>query len=112
VENWWIYNNPPNSPKTTWGNLGLGLTDPNTPIAVYAILGTLSTDRAPNSGFYQVTATSASAPNVFIDVDPNPNPVGGVVLPTNTLVILAPYLALAGLVIAVSAVVVVKRRRD
>jgi len=71
VENWWIHNNPPNSPKTTWGNLGLGLTDPNTPIAVYA--------RA--------------------------------VLPTNTLVILAPYLALAGLIAAVSAVVVVKKRR-
>jgi len=38
--------------------------------------------------------------------------VGGVVVPTNTLAILSPYLALAGLVIAVSAVVVVKRRRD
>jgi hypothetical protein len=38
--------------------------------------------------------------------------VGGVVVPTNTLAILSPYLAIAGLVIAVSAVVVVKRRRD
>jgi len=36
--------------------------------------------------------------------------VGGVVLPTNKLEILAPYLPLAGLVAAVSAVVVVKRR--
>jgi len=39
-------------------------------------------------------------------------PVGGVVMPTNTLAIAAPYLALAGLIVAVSAVVVVKRRRD
>jgi Tol biopolymer transport system component len=38
-------------------------------------------------------------------------PVGGVVSPTNKLEILTPYLALAGLVIAVSVVVVVKRRR-
>ena len=40
------------------------------------------------------------------------NPVGGVVLPTNTLAILAPFAALAGLVVAVSALVVVKKRRD
>jgi hypothetical protein len=39
-------------------------------------------------------------------------PVGGVVMPTNTLAVTAPYLALAGLVIAVSAVVLVKKRRD
>jgi len=38
-------------------------------------------------------------------------PVGGVVVPTNKLEILTPYLALAGLVAAVSAVVVVKKRR-
>jgi hypothetical protein len=37
-------------------------------------------------------------------------PVGGVVMPINTLAITAPYLALAGLIVAVSAVVVVKRR--
>jgi len=39
-------------------------------------------------------------------------PVGGIVMPTNKLEILAPYLALAGLIAAVSAVVVVKKRRD
>jgi hypothetical protein len=38
--------------------------------------------------------------------------VGGVVMPTNTLAILTPYLALAGLIAAVSAVVAVERRRD
>jgi hypothetical protein len=38
--------------------------------------------------------------------------VGGVVVPTNKLEILTPYLALAGLLAVVSAVVVVKRRRD
>ena len=39
-------------------------------------------------------------------------PVGGVVMPTNTLAVAAPYLALAGLIVAVSAVVAVKKRRD
>ena len=38
-------------------------------------------------------------------------PVGGVTLPTNKLGIVTPYLALAGLIAALSAVVVVKRRR-
>jgi len=59
-------------------------------------------------------------PGVKIPLDPTasivnqvaPNPVGGVVMSTNKLEILTPYIALAGLVIAVSAVVVVKRRRD
>jgi hypothetical protein len=37
-------------------------------------------------------------------------PVGGAVMPTNKLEIITPYLALAGLVMAVSAVVVRKRR--
>jgi hypothetical protein len=39
-------------------------------------------------------------------------PVGGVVMPTNTLAIATPYLALAGLIVAVSSVVAVKKRRD
>lgn len=39
-------------------------------------------------------------------------PVGGVVMPTNTLAILSPYLALAGLIAVVSTVVAAKRKRD
>ena len=39
-------------------------------------------------------------------------PVGGIALPTNKLEIVAPFAALAGLIVAVSAVVAVKRRRD
>jgi hypothetical protein len=38
-------------------------------------------------------------------------PVGGTVMSTDKLAVLTPYIALAGLVIAVSAVVVVKRRK-
>jgi hypothetical protein len=38
--------------------------------------------------------------------------VGGVSVPTCKLEIVAPFAALAGLVVAVSAVVVVKKRRD
>jgi len=39
-----------------------------------------------------------------------PRPVGGIVMPANKLEILTPYLALAGLVAAISTVVVIKRR--
>ena len=39
-------------------------------------------------------------------------PVGGVASPINKLEILAPYLALAGLIIAVSTVYVIKKRKD
>jgi hypothetical protein len=39
-------------------------------------------------------------------------PVGGVVMPTNKLDMVAPFAALAGLIVAVSAVVIVKRRKD
>ena len=38
-------------------------------------------------------------------------PVGGVVTPVNKIAILAPYLALAGLIIAVSSVYVIKKRK-
>jgi hypothetical protein len=40
-----------------------------------------------------------------------PTVVGGIITPVNKLEILAPYLALVGLVAAVSAVVVVRRRQ-
>ncbi|MFC1506991.1 hypothetical protein ACFLQ6_07970 [Thermoproteota archaeon] len=43
---------------------------------------------------------------------PEPPPVGGLVTPTNKLAILTPYIALAGLIIAVSTVYVIKRRKD
>jgi hypothetical protein len=39
-------------------------------------------------------------------------PVGGIMTPANNLEILAPYLALAGLVAVVSTVIVAKRKRD
>jgi hypothetical protein len=38
-------------------------------------------------------------------------PVGGVVVPTNTLAILTPYLALAGLIAAISTIFVIKKRK-
>jgi hypothetical protein len=42
----------------------------------------------------------------------HPRPVGGLVMSVNKFEILTPYLALAGLIMAVSAVVAVKKRRD
>jgi WD40 repeat protein len=58
---------------------------------------------AANTGY--LLSTGFSSGNL-------PNPVGGLVIPTNKTEILAPFAALAGLVVAVSAVVAVKRRRD
>jgi Tol biopolymer transport system component len=60
---------------------------------------------------------TVSQPNSDTDFAPNwqplfANPVGGVVEPVNKLALATPFLALAGLIVAVSAVVVVKRRRD
>jgi hypothetical protein len=39
-------------------------------------------------------------------------PVGGVTTPVNKLVILTPYIALAGLIVAVSTIYVIKRHKD
>lgn len=43
---------------------------------------------------------------------PAPAPVGGIVIPTNRLEILTPYVALAGLIVAISTVYVFKKRKD
>jgi hypothetical protein len=43
---------------------------------------------------------------------PAPAPVGGIVVQANHLEILTPYIALAGLIIAVSTVYVFKKRKD
>jgi hypothetical protein len=80
------------------------------PLAVYAWLGTAGTDRAPNGGFYQISSFSAAAPNQFDDPE---GAVGGVIIPTNKTEILAPFLAIAGIIAAISTVeLVVRRRKD
>jgi hypothetical protein len=85
--------------------------DSTVAIAVYAWLGTtVGTDRAPNGDFYQISSFSAAAPNQFDDPE---GAVGGVIIPTNKTEILAPFLAIAGIVAAISTVeLVVRRRKD
>lgn len=99
-------------PSSTIYTLDLPITtDGGIPsIAVYAALVEFATDRAPNDGFYQITSLSASDPNVFQDYEPAP--VGGISSPINKIELLAPYLALAGLIVVVSTVYVIKRRKD
>ena len=99
-------------PSSTTYTLDLPITpDGGTPsIAVYAALLEFSTDRAPNDGFYQITSLSASDPNVFQDYEPAP--VAGVVVAKNSLEILTPYIALAGLVAAISTVYFFKKRKQ
>jgi hypothetical protein len=48
---------------------------------------------------------------IRVVIDPIGTAVGGVVLPTNKLTLVTPYLALAGLIVVVSTVVVVRRRQ-
>ncbi len=53
---------------------------------------------------------SEAAPNQFYDPE---GAVGGVIIPTNKTEILAPFLAIAGIVAAISTVeLVVRRRKD
>jgi len=84
-----------------------GLLVGNVEIALYAMVGTFTTDRWPNTGLQKITSISAGAPNQFTDYDS----VGGVVLPTNTFLVLTPYLTAIGLA-ATSAAVAVKKRRN
>jgi hypothetical protein len=58
------------------------------------------------------TGSQTHTTTFTLTVNPAARPVGGVTMPTNKLEILTPYLALAGLAVAVSAVVAVKKRRD
>ena len=68
----------------------------------------------PNS--IATTATVAGSGTLAavyrLPITPVSKPVGGLVMSTNKLEILTPYLALAGRVIAVSAVAVVRKRSD
>ena len=79
-------------------------------IAVYTSLVEFGTDRAPNEGFYQITSRSVSEPNVFQDHEPAT--VGGISTPISKLKMLTPYLAIAGLIVAVSTVFVIKKRKE
>jgi hypothetical protein len=45
-------------------------------------------------------------------IDPNPLPVGGVSMSVNKLEIFAPYIAIAGLIVAISTVYVFIKRKD
>jgi hypothetical protein len=66
------------------------------------------------SGSYSVTVSyfgQASAPVQFTADDSLGGPVGGVVVPANTLAILTPWLAVIGLVTCIGTLVVVARRQ-
>ncbi len=67
----------------------------------------------------QVNISTGSASPLFFNLEPVEvtvnqigTPVGGVSSPVNKLAILTPYIALAGLITAISTVYVIKRRKD
>jgi len=65
------------------------------------------------SGVRTVIYTFAGGTGPYgVAIVPTPRPVGGVLTPVNKLTILAPYLALIGLVGSVTAAAVMKKRRE
>ena len=64
---------------------------------------------AGGSGAHDLTPTMPEAGETDYQTIPS-RPVGGLVMPTNKLEILTPYLALAGLVAVLSTVAVVRKR--
>jgi dipeptidyl aminopeptidase/acylaminoacyl peptidase len=74
---------------------------------VYLEIYTMNAD-----GSNQTPLTSNLTPDDTPDWQPLLTPVGGVVSPINKLEILTPYLALAGLIAAVSTLFIIKRCKD
>jgi hypothetical protein len=77
------------------------LDNPVTAISLSGDGGTLAVGTAELTTAYLLNTGYSSAPR----------PVAGIVMPTNKLEILTPYLALAGVIAALSAIAVVKRRK-
>jgi len=81
-------------------------------------LGSIWIMNADGSNEYDLTPTRSNAHEPDFqrlpeqEPTPTPRPVGGIVTPVNKLELLTPYLALAGLLIAVSVVVSIRRRKD
>jgi len=73
--------------------------------------GGLSFDNS-NSQTTTVNLIQETGPVTIIAVYEFATPVGGVVESVNKIALVTPFLALAGLVVAVSAVVVAKKRRN
>jgi len=60
--------------------------------------------------FISATENTGTDQDPIIEYEYEFPPVGGVVTPINKLAIIAPYLVLAGLIIAVSAIVIKRRK--
>jgi hypothetical protein len=108
--------------------LGLGMRN----FTVTDIVTAWITDGQPNCGFLIKVDNEAGAGAGFYfrvrEYDPptsrpilqidweappeEPTPVGGLTMPVNNLRILTPYIALAGLIVVVSTVYVIKKRKD
>ncbi|WP_455368620.1 DNRLRE domain-containing protein [[Eubacterium] cellulosolvens] len=88
----WIENGQPNN--------GFIIRDPNDGVAGVDAAARFSTKE-----------NTANWPVLKIDYE-LPGPVGGVSTPVNKLEILTPYMALAGLIAAISTVYVIRKRKD
>ena len=98
----YIASGSPFSGNQAWYSLTFHCTAPgNTPINV---IDAIYTD---GSGANQTLNVLKAAVNQI-----TPPPVGGVASPVNKAEIIAPYIALAGLIAAVSTVYIIKKRRD
>jgi hypothetical protein len=62
-----------------------------------------------DQGVIEISSVFVYPEDVYVTIQQS-GPVGGYVIPVNKLEIITPYLALAGLIIAVSAVIIKKRK--
>lgn len=111
--------------KISWIDLTTTLGDlaPNQEFTIVVAFKAVAPTTGPTINFADTTyaidqyqqQTGADDPADLIIIAQGPYPraaVGGIVLPANKLEIVAPFAALAGLIVAVSTVAAVKKRRD
>ena len=113
----WVMNaDGSNKKQLTSPTGGLADGEPNwspdgTKIIFQRIPDSIWAMNSDGSGSHDLTPSKPNARAPDYQTIPS-KPVGGSVMPTNKLEVLTPYLALAGLVIAVSAAAVVRRRHE
>lgn len=104
----WKFGPTPDNPTNHWYQIPIGDDDDDNVITITITDGATGDDDLTANA----EITDQGGPGQPITPTPTPKPVGGVVTPVNKLEVLAPYLALAGLIVAVSAVVIVRRRHE
>ena len=78
----------------------------------YGFLIKVADETGSQAGFGFRSRESSTTPQPILQINWTTLPVGGLSMPVNKFEILTPYIALAGLIAAVSTVYVIKRSKD